>query len=233
MRRIVICLMLAVVLIGSVVACNSEGLPKLWDTMYAMGAEALNTTAIVEGNIMAVFYLLPKSDDSQVVYWCVNSQIVDRGDGKWDIYNSDGYKVVEGMNQDLIEYSLYSYMILPNPLTVTYYLGDYDLVAVTWQDLPQSRHIALLANVYLVDGKPRADVVRLYMGVEYLVTGCRVAQSAYDAYTRTINPLVPYCASCPYLAPENENSFVAVDFIHENFTGKDIVLPFVADKLLK
>ena len=111
------------------------------------------------------------------------------------------------------------------------YLEDLDLQAITADDLPQSRHIAVLSDVYLDDGKPRADIIRVYMGVQYTVTGCRVTQTAYDNYVD--GKLELYDPMYGFLAPENENSFVAIDFIHENFTGENIVLPFVADKLIK
>lgn len=219
---------MAVILIMGVVSCASfVSFGALFDSMVVYGAESGNVT--VEGDIMAVFFT--RSEPVYALFWVTDAQIIDRGDGKWDVISPQLH--VSGVSQTLVDYELYSYKPLPDLSGGDVLLASLGLQEITWEALPQSKHIALLVSAYLVDGKPRADVIRVYMGVEYLITGCRVAQSAWDAYHRDTDPLVPYCASCGYLSPENENSFVSVDFIHENFTGEDMVLPFVADKLLK
>jgi len=219
-----IAIALAVSLIVGVVACTS--VIPLWDHMTVYGAESSNTT-IVEGNIMAVFW--EKATD-RVVLWCYNAQIIDRGDGTWDV-SGEGISA-GGVKQALVDYALYHYEPLPNPFENTYYLYDLDLQPITAEDLPQSTHVAALKNVYLNgEGRPRVDVWRLYMGIAYEVTNCRVTQTAYDQYVD--GKIELYDPLYNWLAPENEDCFVAVDYIHENFTGEDVTLIFVDSKLFR
>jgi len=100
------------------------------------------------------------------------------------------------------------------------------------ENLPMSRHIAALKNVYNnAQGRPRADVYRKYLGNVYEVVGCRVSQTAYNHYMA--GDLKLYNSAYDWLAPENEDCFVAIDYIHENFEGEDQVLTFITDKLMR
>jgi hypothetical protein len=229
MKR-VIGIAVAVALMLGVISCATI---EKWDIGRFVGsiyvyADSSNTTPI-EGNIMAVFYTL--EDDRAILSYGEGHTIIDRGDGYWNVYDSQGRKVAEGINQSLVDYGLFRYKQLPDLASGNYYMDDLDLEEITWEDLPQSTHVAALKSVYMVDGSPRADVYRMYMSVVYTVTGCRAAQSAYDAYVA--GKLKVYDVAYDWLAPENKDCFVAVDFIHENFTGTDMVLPFIADKLIK
>jgi hypothetical protein len=223
-RKIIVGVIVAAILLIGVLACgNPQGfdITKYMGVVMAAGSE--NTT-VVEGNIMAVFYV--KADYLVFAYY-TNAAITDNGDGTWDVSGDQGSRT--NVYQEYIDYGLYRYQPIDNLGSV--YLNDLDLEAVTWEDLPQSRHIAVLKDVYLVNESPRADVWRLYLGVAYTVPECRVAQAAYDAYMD--GKLELYNPAYDWLDTENEDSFVAVDFIHENFKGADIVLPFIADKLIK
>ena len=176
MRKIVVGIIAVAILLGGMVACTEEGGFKLWDSMVVLGAESQNTTS-VEGNIMAVFYL---KADERVVYWCINSQIIDRGDGKWDVYNWQGLKTVEGINQALVDYELYSCEPLPNPSTTTYYLYELDLQEVTWVDLPNEQHVAKLIDVTPSAERP-VTARRKYMGKDYDVP-CYVEQDLVNLW---------------------------------------------------
>lgn len=178
MKKIVV-ITIAVTLLMGVVACTSIGeiIPRLWDSMTVYGAESSNTT-VVEGNIMAVFYT---KAEERVVFWCINSRIIDRGDGYWNIYDSQGRKTIEGMNQALVGYGLYSYEILPDPHTNTYYLYELDLQDVTWQDLPYEQHVGKLIDVNPGEDKP-VIIRRWYMGKTYDVP-CIVEQDIVDMWT--------------------------------------------------
>lgn len=186
--------------------------------------------------IMIVFYRI---SDGLYFFWCdVDAEIVDNGDGTWDVTSNQG--TATGINQATVTYDYYKYQdIKPlydeegNPLPI--YIEDLNLVYPDAGDLPQSRHVAALKAVYMVeiDGQnyPRADIWRLWNNAPFLIEGCRVSQLAYDQYTD--GKIELYDNSYDWLAPENANCFVAVDFIHENFTGEEVTLPIVDGKLLK
>ena len=226
--------LVAVGLLVGVLSCTSGNIspPKLWESMTVYAGEGDYITE-VEGNIMAVFY---KTENGEVVYWCTKSQIIDRGDGTWDIYDSRGRVVVDGVKQDYASYSLYQYKEIEKVydeegFELPLYLNDLNLQPVTWSDLPQSMHAAALKSVAIVDGSPRAVVYRMFMGISYEVPNCRVTQSAYDNYMA--GTIKPYNPAYHWNAPENKDCFVLVYFISETPYGTEVDIPVIVDKVIK
>lgn len=232
MKRILF-LLLAVVLLVGVMTAGCAAIER-WDigkyisSGMAMAAEVDPDATTLEDSMMAVFYTI--GDEIAVISFRGVS-IIDNGDGYWQIYDPSHPATNRTASQGLLDYGIFKYKSLPDLSTGAYTMDALNLEAITWEDLPQSRHIGALKDVYVVDGSPRADVWRLYMGVAYVVPGCRVTQTAFDYYMAGYITL--FDPAYDWLADENADCFVAVDFIHENFTGTDMVLPFVADKLIK
>lgn len=96
---------------------------------------------------------------------------------------------------------------------------------------PKSLHIAALKSVAIVDGSPRATVVRKYLGVNYETTNCRVSQVAYDYYVA--GKIKVYNPSYGLGAPENKDCFVLVYFISETPYDNQVEIPVVMDKIIK
>ena len=230
MRRI-IGIILAVVMLCGVVACSSIeewDIGKYLGSIQVYASESENTT-YVEGNIMAVFYT--KAEEI-VLFWCTNAQIIDNGDGTWDVESPQ--IGASGVSQELATYGLYKYTSIPQPSPGTIiYLADLDLQAITWEDLPQSMHVAALKSVAVIDGSPRGTVYRLFMGVAYEIPNVRVSQSAYDAYTSAPAKLKVYNPSYSWQAPENKDCFVLVYFISETPYGDEVQIPVIIDKVIK
>jgi len=227
MKRQIVGILVAVALICGVIACTP--LAQLFDSMVVLSAESLNTTP-VEGNIMAVFYTIATVEGKhQALFWVADAQIIDRGDGKWDVISPQ--REVRGVNQALVDYGLYKYKALPDLDSATYYLEDLDLQAITWEDLKKSMHAAGLIDVYLVNGKPRATVRRFYMSKMYDIPNCRVSQSAYDNFID--GKIKVYNDTYGWLAPENEDCFVAVYFMSETPFDNELMIPVIIDKVIK
>lgn len=224
MKRI-IAIIVAIALLGGVIACSPFGDIVWFESMVVYGAEASNTTE-VEGNIMAVFY---RKADEQVYKWFTNVQIIDRGDGKWDVIGSQ--ISVKGIYQETVAYGLYQYKPIPDPRTNIIYLDDLDLQAITWEDLKRSMHAAGLLDVYSEDGKPRATVRRFYMGKSYDIPDCRVSQTAYDNFND--GKIKKYDPAFGWLAPENKDCFVMVYFLSETPFNNELMIPVIVDKVIK
>ena len=217
---------IGVLLLIVTVACANTT-PFLWSSMVLADSPPSDSS-----NIMIVFH---KIADGMYLFWCdLSATITDNGDGTWDV-DSPQVKAT-GVKQANVDYDYYQYQeISPeyddNGDPIPIYMADLNLQPVTGTDLPQSRHVAVLKDVYMDNGKPRANVWRMWHGVAYELTNCRVSQTAYDQYQAGLIQL--YNPAYDWLAPENAESFVAVDYIHENFTGTDVTLVFVDGKLIK
>lgn len=234
MKRQIVRIVVVVALVCGVVACVPsvqlfDSMAQFFDSMVVYGAESSNTTA-VEGNIMAVFYTIATVEGKhQSLFWVTDAQIIDSGDGKWDVVSPQ--RKVTGVNQALVSYGLYKYKPLPDLGSGTYYLEALGLQGITWDDLKKSMHIAGLIDVYLVNGKPRATVRRFYMGKTYDIPNCRVSQTAYDNFND--GKIKVYDSTYGWLAPENEDCFVAVYFMSETPFDNELMIPVIIDKVIK
>jgi hypothetical protein len=228
MRKVAV-ILLALVLMCGGIACTSL---ETWDigrylgSIQVLAADGNSSSVAVEGNIMAVFYTRA---DERVLFWCSDAQIIDNGDGLWDVVSPQ--LIAYDIEQSSVNYDLYRYM----PFYVDYanppYLNSLGLQNITWEDLPQSLHIAALESVALVSGSPRANVTRLYMGQEFLITNCRVSLQAYIAYGGGNITLRNHAYGLGAL--QNANCFVLVYFISETPYGTEIGIPVVIDKVIK
>ena len=104
-------------------------------------------------------------------------------------------------------------------------------ITLTWQELPQSMHVAALKSVGMVNGSPRATIYRMYLGVVYEIPNCRVSQIAYDNYVA--GKVKVYNSSFGMNAEENKDSFVLIYFISENPFNEEMEIPVVVDKVIK
>ena len=233
MRRLIAITLAATLLLGVVSCTPSQVIPRLFDSIQVFAAENTNIVTIT-GNIMAVFYT---KADHQVLFWCADATITDNGDGTWDV-DSPQVKA-NGVNRETVEYGLYQLdPFNPHPVDdegneIPVYLEDLNLSPVTSEDLPHSMHVAALSDVYLVNGSPRCDVIRLYLGEQYTVTGCRVAQQAYDSYQA--GEITLYDPAYGLGDDHNKDCFVLVYFVTETpfGSGDSIELPVVVDKVIK
>lgn len=182
-------------------------------------------------NTMIVFYTI---DDGRFLFWCdSNAQIVDNGD-TWDVISDQ--TVARGVNKAAVTYGYYKYKSIEpvydnagNELPI--YMMDLGLEAVSGGDLPKSMHIAALKAVSLVDGSPRATVVRKYRGQNYEITDCRVSQVAYDNYLA--GKIKLYDPTYGMNDSENKDSYVLVYFISEMFYSSEVEIPVIIDKVIK
>jgi len=228
MKRILGIVIVTALLLGAI-GCASVSqwdVGKYLGSIEVMAVEYANATQ-VSGNIMAVFYTRA---DERIVLWCADAQIIDNGDGTWDVVSNIGYSAT-GVSQDMVAYGLYQYQDLSIDMMAPPYLDDLGLVPITWQDLPRSMHVAALKSVAMVAGSPRAEVYRLYMGQAYVIPGCRVTQTAYDNYLAGTIHL--YNPSYSWQAPENANCFVLVYFISETPYSNEVMIPVIVDKVIK
>ena len=218
MRRIITVALAALLLLGVVSCSPQQVIPRIFDSIQVFAVEGENTLS-VEGNIMAVFYVI---EDERVIGWYSNAQIVDNGDGTWDVIGDQG--AMSGVNQDLATYELYQYQEIDisyeedeefdtlTPLPI--YLYDLDLQPITADDLPHSEHIGKLTAVNPALAKP-ATVTRKYMGVPYDIQ-CLVTQSVVELYQ---------------LGEIEIGDYVLVSFIEESPNGVDKQVAIVTDKV--
>jgi len=211
MRR-VIGILVAMALLCGVAACSSI---EEWDigryvgSITVLGAESSNTTE-VEGNIMAVFYTRA---EERVLFWVADAQIIDRGDGKWDVTSPQ--RIVIGISQALTTYGLYQYQPFSQPTyEAPVYLEDLDLQPITADDLPKSQHIGKLTAVNPALARP-ATIVRKYMSVTYDVQ-CLISQAVVDMWVADTL---------------NVNDFVIVSFIEEIPDTTEVNIAIVVDKV--
>jgi len=220
MKRIV-AIIVVVSLLSGIAACSSSGnpleSPPTWfESMEVYAVEPLDTTVVVEGNIMAVFYL---KADEQVLFWVTDAQIIDTGDGKWDVYGDP--HGVGGVSQELVGYGLYQYQEIEKVYDeygeeLPIYLDDLDLQPITADDLPHSEHIGKLTAVNTALARP-ATVTRKYMGVTYDVQ-CLVTQSVVNMW----------------IADDlNIGDYVLVSFIDEIPNTTELNIAVVTDKIYK
>lgn len=196
---------LGLVLLGAI---SCAPLSAIFDNTPLYAAEAANEVS-VSGNIMAVFW---KIADGKVVLWCYDAKIMDMGDGTWDI---EGKGITaNGVNQTTIDYGLYQYQDLPNPLSTTYYIGDLTLQAITADDLPHSQHIGKLVNVNPTLAKP-ATVTRKWHGITFDIQ-CLVSQTVVDMWIADTL---------------NIGDYVIVSFIDEVPDSEEVNLAIVVDKV--
>ena len=218
MRRLIAITLAATLLLGVVSCAPGQVIPKLFDSITVYGMEQMDNVDI-EGNIMAVFYT---KSDACVIFWCSDATIIDMGDGTWDIYDHQGHKLVEGMNQALVDYGLYQYQEIERPyeevdgtpVELPIYLDDLDLQPITGDDLPHSEHIGKLTAVNPALAKP-ATVTRRYMGINYDIQ-CFVTQSIVDQW----------------LAEDlGIGDFVLISFVEESPNGVEKHVAIVTDKV--
>jgi len=181
-----------------------------WESMIVYGQESSNTTQ-VEGNIMAVFYMI---DTQEVSFWVTDAQIVDRGDGKWDVTSPQRQAI--GVNQEFVSYGLYKYKELPLNIPAGTYLADLDLQAITADDLPKSEHIGIITGFDPGRAKP-IHVRRRYMGVNYDFW-CLGTQSVKDQYQQGMIQIGDY---------------VLVSFIEEIPNSTERHVAIVTDKVFQ
>ena len=219
-------ILIAMTLVVGVVGCADI---EQWDisryvgSITVLGAESSNTT-VVEGNIMAVFFTI---NGEIVLFWCSDAEIIDNGDGTWDVVSPQ--VKASGVNQMTVDYDLFKYA--PFTLEPMTRLEDLNLQPIVWDDLKKSMHVAGLIEVYSVNGKPRAIVQRFYMGKTYDIPNCRVSQTAYDNFND--GKIKVYDSAHGWLAPENEDCFVAVYFMSETPFDNELMIPVIIDKVIK
>lgn len=97
--------------------------------------------------------------------------------------------------------------------------------------MPKSMHIAALKNVSLVNGSPRATIIRKYLGQSYEITNCHVSQTAYDNYQA--GKIKVYDDNYGINEPQNADCFTLVSFISENPSNNEIEIPILIDKAIK
>ena len=215
--RKVIGIALATLLLLGVVACSpGQVIPRLFDSIEVYAAEGDGTIA-VEGNIMAVFYIIA---DEQVLGYYTNAVIMDGGETV-SVVGDQGS--ISGASKDYIAYGLYQYqnIYLPyeedetgTPIPIPVYLDDLDLQEITADDLPHSEHIGKLTAVNPALAKP-ATVTRRYMGINYDIQ-CFVTQSIVDQWQAEDLGI---------------GDFVLVSFIEESPNGVEKHVAIVTDKV--
>ena len=230
MKRKFAIITIAIVLLCSIIACSNLETWNIGSFLGSIQVMADNSTtpgsANVTGNIMAVFYTRA---DERALFACTNAQIIDVGDGTWNVTSQQ--IVAVGIKQSLVTYGLYKYKALTIGPASPPYMADLGLEAITWEDLPKSMHVAALKSVAMVSGSPRATVIRKYLGINYEIPNCRVSQVAYDNYVA--GKITVFNPAYGIDAPENKNCFVLVYFISETPYGTEVMIPVLVDKVIK
>ena len=157
-------LSLGVILLFAIVACGLVVQPLFHSIVYG---QEYNTT---DTNIMVVFYQLA---DEQYLWWAdLSVDIIDNGDGTWDIYSPQF--TATGVSQALIGYGYWRYQEIEfeydennDPLPL--YLDDLNLQPVQAEDLPHSQHIGKLVEINPGNGKP-AVITRWWHGYSFNIS---------------------------------------------------------------
>ena len=185
-----------------VVACASVA-PLPWGSLVF--ASEVPTD---DSGIMIVFY---KIADLQYAFWCdLTADIIDTGDGKWDVYSPQ--VVAKGVNQATVTYDYYKYQAIPSDYSGN--ITALNLVPPTADDLPHSQHIGKLVNVNPALAKP-ATVTRKWHGMTFDIQ-CLVSQTVVDMWIADTL---------------NIGDFVVVSFIDEIPDTEEVNLAIVVDKV--
>ena len=217
-KGIVMCLILALSLLGSV-SCESpaaEGsVLAATDQQGATVSETTEGTSSSES--MIVFYQI---SDELYMFWCdMDAEIVDNGDGTWDIFSNQ--VTVSGLRQSVVAFGYYKYKEIvtnvdENGHEVATYMWQLGLEPMGAEGLPHSQHIGLLTAVNPALARP-ATVVRRYMGVNYSIQ-CLVSQSVVNMW----------------LSGQLEvGDYVIVSFIDEIPDSTELNVAIVVDKVYK
>lgn len=209
MRNKILIILGALLLLTAVACANTT--PFYWSSMALADSPPASSS-----NIMVVFYTIA---EDEFLFWCdLSGEIVDNGDGTWDISSSQ--VSASGVNQALVTYAYYQYKPIVlnccddegNPLPT--YISELGLEAVTANDLPKSQHIGKLTAVNPALAKP-ATVTRKWHGVTYDVQ-CLVSQTVVDMWQAGTLEV---------------NDFVIVSFIEEIPDTAEVNIAIVVDKV--
>jgi len=184
------------------VACATVT-PALWGSLaYA------SHVPTDDSGIMIVFY---KIADDNYLWWCdLTADIIDNGDGTWDIHSPQ--VTAGGVNQAYIDYDYYHYEPIPYGYNGT--VAALNLTPPTADDLPHSQHIGKLINVNPALARP-ATVTRKWHGMTFDIQ-CLVSQTVVDMWIADTL---------------NIGDFVVVSFIDEIPDSEEVNLAIVVDKV--
>ena len=161
-----------------------------------------------DSGIMIVWHTIA---DDNYLWWCdLTADIIDNGDGTWNIYSPQF--TAGGVNQAYIDYDYYHYEPIPYGYNGT--VASLGLTPPTADDLPHSQHIGKLVAVDGSKAKP-ATVTRKWHGMSFNIS-CLVSQSIVDMW----------------IADDlNVGDFVIVSFIDEHPNETELNLAIVVDKV--
>ncbi len=215
-KGILIGLVLILSFLGGI-AISHEGadneLSQSWWPTPEIAMAASNTTDGADG--MIVFW---RTTDDLYLFWCeLEAEIVDNGDGTWDVYSDQGNKT--GISQAVVDYDFFKYKKIKvqrddQGHNLPIYMYDLNLKPMSGMELPKSQHIGILKAVNPALAKP-ATVTRTYYGVDYDVQ-CFVSQSVVDMWQS--NDL-------------EVGDYVVVSFITEAPGTTEINIAIVVDKV--
>jgi len=193
---------LGTLLLVFTVACASIT-PALWGSV----ALAANYPTDDSG-IMIVWHTIA---DDNYLWWCdLSADIIDNGDGTWDVYSPQF--TAGGVNQAYIDYDYYHYEPIPYGYNGT--VTALSLAPPTAEDLPHSQHIGRLDAVNPALAKP-ATITRKWHGMTFQVQ-CLVSQSVVDMWVADTLDV---------------GDFVIVSFIDEHPNETELNLAIVVDKV--
>lgn len=195
-----------IVLLIFVVACVGV-VPTFWGTAWntLVMADAPPTD---DTGIMIVFYEI--ADDSYL-WWCdLTADIIDNGDGTWNVYSPQ--VKATGVKQAYIDYDYYKYEPIPVGYNGT--VADLGLQSPTADDLPHSQHIGKLVAVDPALARP-ATVKRKWRGMTFDIQ-CLVSQTVVDMWLADTL---------------NVGDYVIVSFIDEIPDSEEVNLAIVVDKV--
>ena len=201
MRNRVIAIVGALLLVFTV-ACASIS-PVMWGSL-AYASEVPTD----DSGVMIVFY---KIIDDAYLWWCdLTADIIDNGDGSWDVYSPQ--VVARGVKQAYVDYGYYKYEPIPHGYNGT--VASLNLTPPTADDLPHSQHIGKLVNVNPALARP-ATVTRKWHGMTFDIQ-CLVSQTVVDMWIADTL---------------NIGDYVVVSFIDEIPDSEEVNLAIVVDKV--
>ena len=194
---------LGVFLLILMVACVSIIPPSLWGALVLADSPPTD-----DSGIMIVWY---KIADDQYLWWCdLTANIIDNGDGTWDVYSPQFN--AGGVSQAYIDYDYYKYEPIPTGYNGT--VADLGLQQPTADDLPHSQHIGKLVAVNPALARP-ATVTRKWHGMIFDIQ-CLVSQTVVDMWIADTL---------------NVGDYVIVSFIDEHPDNEEKNLAIVVDKV--
>lgn len=177
--------------------------PAIWSSIALADSPPTD-----DSGIMIVFY---KIADDQYLYWCdLTADIIDNGDGSWDVYSPQ--VVAKGVKQAYVDYGYYKYQAIPSDYSGN--MTALGLIPPTADDLPHSQHIGKLVNVNPSLARP-ATVTRKWHGMTFDIQ-CLVSQTVVDMWIADTL---------------NIGDFVIVSFIDEIPDTEEVNLAIVVDKV--